>query len=218
VLEPNSSDPVATIGKMAHIVAHSNSGPRADASFPNSERDRYENLILLCGTHHDTVDGQPNSYSIADLKQWKSEHGEWVRRSLSEAITRVSFVELEMVTTVLLRTPGIPDESFQVTPPRQKMIRNALTHDYLLAMGLANATVVERFVTSFAATAPDFPEALKAGFLAEYHRLRNQGMQGDDLFEGLRVFSTSGSHDFLRQAAGLCVLAYLFEKCEVFER
>ena len=32
------------------------------------------------------------------------------------------------------------------------------------------------------------------------------------------VFTGGNKGDFLRQAAGLAVLVYLFEKCEVFEK
>jgi hypothetical protein len=34
----------------------------------------------------------------------------------------------------------------------------------------------------------------------------------------LRQFSCGNSPDFKRAAAGLAVLSYLFERCEVFER
>jgi hypothetical protein len=65
---------------------------------------------------------------------------------------------------------------------------------------------------------PDFPEKLKSGFLAEYQRLCTAGMTGDALFESLHKFSCGNSSDFRKAAAGLAVLSYLFEKCEVFER
>jgi hypothetical protein len=65
---------------------------------------------------------------------------------------------------------------------------------------------------------PDFPERLKEGFLAEYERLRAADFTGDELFISMREFSSGGSSEFVRQAAGLAVLSYLFESCEVFEK
>ncbi len=171
------ADSAAVIGKQAHIVAHSDDGPRADPSSPRENRDKYENLVLLCGTHHDVVDVQPNTYAVADLSRWKAEHEKWVYDSLVEAVTQVQFTELEMVTKTLLRVPGQSAATFTVTAPLEKMRRNGLTEQIglLLAMGLANAHVVEKFVASFAAVDPNFPEALKGGFVHEYNLLVEAG-------------------------------------------
>ncbi len=64
---------------------------------------------------------------------------------------------------------------------------------------------------------PDFPEQLKAGFVEKYNALLAKGYVGDTLFYGLHEFANGGSSDFLMQAAGLSILTYLFQKCEVFE-
>lgn len=53
----------------------------------------------------------------------------------------------------------------------------------------------------------------------EYERLKNaELMSGDELFNGLLDFASLGATDFKQRAAGLTVLVYLFEKCEVFEK
>lgn len=64
VAEGTAKDRAAIFGKIAHIVAHSDTGPRADPSYPKKLRDKYENLILLCGNHHDIVDVQENTYTV----------------------------------------------------------------------------------------------------------------------------------------------------------
>jgi hypothetical protein len=221
VLEKTEYDPVATIGEMAHIVAHSPAvvAPRSDPQFDDTLRDSYENLILLCDTHHTTVDKQPNTYTADHLRGWKLDHEAWVRESLREQMTHVTFLELEMVAKALL-VPGRPaEDGFTVTPPREKMDRNDLRSTrYLVTLGLANARVVEQFVSHFAITQPTFPDELKMGFLAEYTARFAEGLRGDALFQALHAFSSSSSRDFQRQAAGLSVLVYLFEKCEVFQR
>lgn len=76
---------------------------------------------------------------------------------------------------------------------------------------------VEEFVEHVAIRDSRFPERLKAGFVAEYSRLKEQGFEGDSLFEALREFAYGRTRNFQKQAAGLAVLVYLFEKCEVFE-
>ncbi len=221
VLERTSADPTTTIGEMAHIVAHSTAqgAPRSDPHFDDALRDSYDNLILLCDTHHTTVDKQPNTFTIVDLRTWKSDHEKWVSENLREQMTHITFVELEVVAKAILAS-GTPTEgSYTVTPPKDKMDRNELKKTrHLVTLGLANARVVEQFVSSFAATQPSFPDELKAGFVAEYNARFAAGLRGDSLFEALRDFSTAGSRDFQRQAAGLSVLVYLFEKCEVFQQ
>jgi hypothetical protein len=99
---------------------------------------------------------------------------------------------------------------------RNELILNN-TH-FLLTMGLAKAREVGQFVDHVATMSPSFPESLIAGFNTEYQRLWEQGTRGDALFEALRKFSSGSDREFKYQAAGLAVLAYLFEKCEVFKK
>ncbi len=64
----------------------------------------------------------------------------------------------------------------------------------------------------------DYPQRLKAGFLAEYFRLRREGHRADDLFDLMCEFSQRGLKGQSQRSAGLAVLVYLFEKCDVFEK
>jgi hypothetical protein len=219
ISDATTQDPVAIIGKIAHIVAHSDHGPRADPSYPANLRDKYENLILLCPTHHDTVDVQPNTFTVRDLRGWKHEHEGWVRVSLTGEMLSVSFAELEIVTKAILMVPAQPAESFVITPPREKLDKNSLSNEvtFFLTMGLAKTQEVGRFVEHMAALDTDFPERLKAGFVDKYNEFLSNGLEGDALFEGLRMFASGGSSVFRNQAAGLAVLSYLFETCEIFK-
>lgn len=219
ILEPEGNDQTATFGKMAHIVAHKDTGPRGDPLFPDEDRDKYENLILLCPTHHDIVDAKPYKYDVATLRDWKGKHEEWVRKSLASEMPGVTFAELEIVTRAMLSGPCKPVTDFAILNPTEKMKRNGLTDriHFTLTMGLAKAREVASFVEHVAVMDNEFPERLKAGFVEEYRRLLEDGTSGDALFESLRVFASNGSADFRQQAAALAVLCYLFETCEVFE-
>jgi len=219
-VEKTSKDPAAVISEIAHIVASSESGPRADASVAAKDRDRYENLILLCPTHHTQVDKQPNTYTSDDLRSWKRDHEQWVREQLTAEMPDVSFTELDLLTKGLLAAAGPESEEFIPLAPREKMERNGLTDQvrFELSMALSKAKEVREFLTSIAQTMPDFPERVKAGFVTEYRRQLELGITGDALFGALREFAAQGRREFRYQAAGLAVLAYLFEACEVFER
>jgi len=71
-----------TIGEMAHIVGRSVDGPRGDSQLPLTERDRYDNLILLCPTHHREIDKDAASWSVDRLLQLKEQHEAWVTGQL----------------------------------------------------------------------------------------------------------------------------------------
>lgn len=212
-------DRAAVLGKIAHIAGHSNAGPRANSAISASQRDEYSNLLLLCGTCHDLVDGQPNTYSCEVLRQMKLDHEAWVRECLAKAMPLVGFAELEILAKALMNAPGMPVTTYTVTDPSMKMERNGLTNQirHLLTMGMAKAREVENFVSQAASMDDEYPERLKAGFVAKYTVYRSQGIEGDGLFEALVQFAAGGTGDIKRTATGLAVLAYLFEKCEVFE-
>ncbi|EFE83316.1 HNH endonuclease [Streptomyces albidoflavus] len=55
------------IAERAHIIAHSDEGPRADPSYTDSERAAPENIALLCPTCHTMVDKAPDEYPVQDL-------------------------------------------------------------------------------------------------------------------------------------------------------
>lgn len=214
-------DRAIVLGEIAHIVPHSKTtGPRADPLFPTELLDRYENWILLCARDHDIVDGQENTYTAPDLRRWKAEHENWVRECLKAEVPLITFAELEIVTKGLLAAPLPEDYSFALTAPREKLNRNGLTEkvNVLVTMGLSKVREVGEFVNFAGQMYPDFADELKSGFVNQYNELKRQGIEGDALFEALHQFASGFSHDFRRQAAGLAVLMYLFEICEVFER
>lgn len=75
-------EPLVLLGNVCHIVARSPGGPRADVFIPPHEIDRYDNLILLCNTHHQLVDFQPHTFTSDRLKAIKEEHESWVEQRL----------------------------------------------------------------------------------------------------------------------------------------
>lgn len=70
----------AIIGEICHMKARNARGPRYDPDQSEAERQGYDNLLLLCPTHHRTIDAQPEVFSVALLKDMKvraeADHGE----------------------------------------------------------------------------------------------------------------------------------------------
>jgi hypothetical protein len=218
VVDANDLDNAVIVGQIAHIEAHSDKGPRANLMLTPKQRDSYENWILLCSNHHDLVDNQPNTYKSSDLRQWKLNLEKWVESNLSENMARINFDELELVCRGIIGFPQLPSNDYEVLNPQDKMQRNELSKVlFEITTGLGKASEVERFIINQSVFDPKFPERLKAGFLAEYYKLRKEGYTGDALFESLMEFS-GGNNTFARRAAGLAVLVYLFQKCEIFEK
>ncbi|TCM51118.1 hypothetical protein C8J36_110125 [Rhizobium sp. PP-F2F-G48] len=62
----------AIIGEICHMKARNAHGPRYDPSQSETERQSYDNLLLLCPTHHRTIDAQPEVFSVALLKDMKA--------------------------------------------------------------------------------------------------------------------------------------------------
>jgi len=71
-----------TIGEIAHIIAKSPDGPRGGSPLTIEERDEYENLILLCPTHHKIIDDNDGDWSVERIKLLKAEHEKWVSNQL----------------------------------------------------------------------------------------------------------------------------------------
>jgi hypothetical protein len=76
-------DGIKVVGKVCHIKARNKRGSRYDPDQIDAERHAYENLILLCGRHHDVIDDDDDTYTVDRLQTMKSRH-EATATALSE--------------------------------------------------------------------------------------------------------------------------------------
>jgi hypothetical protein len=63
----------AIIGEICHIRARNAGGKRYDSDQNEAERQGYDNLLLLCPTHHRTIDAQPEVFSVNLLLDMKAQ-------------------------------------------------------------------------------------------------------------------------------------------------
>jgi len=61
------------VAQMCHIEAANQDGERFNPDQTNEQRRAFENLILLCGTHH-TVTNDTDVYTVAKMQEMKSAH------------------------------------------------------------------------------------------------------------------------------------------------
>ena len=218
-LDPDAKNQ-AIIGEVAHIAGARTGSARYDPNMTDEERHHLDNLIYLCPNDHALIDKQAEKYPVEKLRQIKQEHERKVREAIEKAFAAVAFEELERATQwVKDRDPFSDSQSFTVVPPKDKIDKNKISKEsaWYILMGLSAAKPVEQYVKQIAQEDDQFPERLKAGFLEEYHRLRREGLSGDELFLRMCVFAARGL-DITAGMAGVAVLVYLFEKCEVFEK
>lgn len=84
IIESTEQDDESVIADECHIISSKPNGPRHDPSYPVNKLDSYDNLMLLCRTHHKMVDDQSATFTTNILRQIKSNHEVWVSQKLAE--------------------------------------------------------------------------------------------------------------------------------------
>ena len=97
-----TQEPV-NIAEKAHIYAFSSAGPRGNTRAARASLNAIENLMLVCGACHTTIDKQwtQKRYTVAMLQKWKQEH--------ERRIARVTDVGPEKRSHILLFHANIGD-------------------------------------------------------------------------------------------------------------
>ncbi len=91
-----AEDPTV-IGEMAHVIAKSPAGPRGVVA---GGEDTYENLVLLCPTHHTEVDkSPPGTFPPEVLLDWKRRH----EANVANALISPSFASSNELAEYILR-------------------------------------------------------------------------------------------------------------------
>jgi cold shock CspA family protein len=62
------------VGEICHISASNSGGPRYNVELDDQGRDSFENLIILCPTHHTLIDSNEEEYSRERLIAFKRQH------------------------------------------------------------------------------------------------------------------------------------------------
>jgi len=221
VVDSKISGNLATTGESAHIAGEREGAARYDPNMTDEERNHYNNLIYMCGDHHTEIDELENDFPIPVLLKMKKSHESKVREAVNSGFAEVAFPELAQATQqISTMSAGQPSEDFVSIPPEEKIRKNELTSEseQTIRMGLGVVREVRKYIERESVIDADFPERLKSGFLQEYYRLRREGHRGDVLFDLMCVFAQRGMDKQSERSAGLAVLAYLFDLCEVFEK
>lgn len=208
-----------TIGKIAHIVGEKEGSARYTDELTLEERNSPDNLMLLCGTHHDMVDNYESEYSVDDLHKIKKAFLAKLAAVFQQRVIDVTFAELEVTILYLISNSDARYEgSLEIITPYEKIRKNALSgeNESLLKMGLTRENQLEEYLNKNLDTS--FAARLRNIFVAEYNRLKNEGLSADEIFYKLLEFASGYKSDFSTQAAGLTIIAYYFNVCDIFEK
>jgi hypothetical protein len=98
-----------TVGEICHIKAQKPDEPRYDPQQSDQERHSFENLILLCGTHHTVIDGDEEVYTVQRVTDMKRTH--------EASVTKMSDEDVSQRAMALMRVAQRLKCSFDMNDP-----------------------------------------------------------------------------------------------------
>lgn len=209
----------ACVGENAHIYGEKPDAARYDAtkdsSFVNSE----QNLIFLCCNCHKKIDTDVASYPANELFALKAQHEQWVTQKLEEKSISYSFAELEVLAKYLVSSTASAQttSSFSLLKIDEKIKKNSLIDvQGYITMGLSSNFTIADYLNRH--PDPLFAAKLTNIMAQKYRDLKSNGLDNYEIFDELWTFASGNNSDFSYKAAGLGILTYFFEKCEVFEK
>ncbi|PHS35526.1 MAG: hypothetical protein COB07_13135 [Sulfurovum sp.] len=128
------------LGKICHIKGSKSRSARYDKNQSDEDRHSFNNLIALCGKHHDLIDDNEERYTVELIRRWKRNHEERVASQrdigwLGESRTTI-FVEnggVQFTVEYWFDSKGNP----QVFSPEQKALRTATIDFTILLSGVS---------------------------------------------------------------------------------
>lgn len=219
LLVDGTSNNSACLGENAHIYGEKPGSARYDATLSDDYVNSYENLIFLCSACHTKVDTEISNFPPDKLFNMKEEHEKWVINRLEEGTNGFTFAELEVLAKHLMSIGGASNKKpdYNLLAIEQKIDKNSLQDvQSEINMGLTKITTVEDYLNRN----PDiyFSERLTDIMVQQYLELKSRCADNVEIFNTLWDITSGYYTQFNYRAAGLGILVYFFEKCEVFEK
>lgn len=120
----------------------------------------------------------------------------------------------EILQHVASQASTPPEAPTEISPKKLEYSGLSVYAQGLLKHGMICQSDVKLYVENSAA---GFGERVCGAFRHEYERLETEGLSPDNIFNDLLAFTGVGPvTDLKMQAASLGVLAYLFERCDIY--
>lgn len=207
------------LGENAHIYGEKSDAARYNATKDTAYINSEANLIFLCCNCHTKIDNDAVLYPVELLFDLKNRHEQWVVEQLSQESVSYSFAELEVLAKYLITsaTPMQNTTSYSLLKIDEKIKKNSLQSFQMhITMGLSSNSTIDDYLNKH--PDPLFATQLTNIMAQKYQELKAQDLDNDEIFSELWNFASGNRSDFSYKAAGLGILTYFFEKCEVFEK
>jgi len=216
--DADKSSGITTVGDICHINALSPNGPRPFPPDSSEDPHAYENLILLCPTHHRIVDRHEREYPAEMLTKWKSDRENEIIRMWE--VIKFNSNELDAIITWLADSSELPRGDFSLTPVKDKIRRNDLSTSTqrLIGIGLFQAAEVESYINNVSKPTSGFAYLVLGPLLTLYGNLKRDGLVNDDVFSELVHFACGNSRNSARWVAAIVLIVYFFERCDLFDQ
>jgi len=217
LIENKTDGSAFPVGVHAHIEGENPGSARYNPNLDESIENSYENRILVCPNCHTKIDNDEEQFTTEKLKQIKREHEEWCDQAIKSSMPDITYAELEIILKHFEKS-YLKEEDEKLIPihPKDKINKNELTKivEDEIRIGLIKFPLVKNFINEF----PDisFGDRLRTIFIEQYNELKVD-YSNDSLFYALWDFASGFTNDFKLRSAGLTVLTYFFQQCDVFE-
>jgi hypothetical protein len=97
-IQPSPTDPsaVLVLGKVCHITAAAEGGPRFNPTLTPEARQSSDNALYLCSTCADLIDKKGGiNYPEDMLREWRVNHEKWVTQNLNKTMDHKERPRLE---------------------------------------------------------------------------------------------------------------------------
>ncbi len=136
-------------GEVCHIKGRRRGAPRYDPKQSPSARHLYQNLLLMCSTHHTLIDADAASFSVEVLRNMKTKHEGKLRGRIPELTERAARLLDRRAVSSVGQHGGITAGTVNITVHQAKQ-PNSAAHDRfdalrrrVLYVGLRNNLPVE---------------------------------------------------------------------------
>jgi hypothetical protein len=113
-------DSGTVVGKICHIKGAKPGSARYDASQSAAERHGFDNLILLCGRHHDVIDADEEAYTVERLLKMKADHESRAAEVDADFAERAVQLLIDRPVISVNQSGGITAQTVVLTAARPK--------------------------------------------------------------------------------------------------
>ncbi|MDM8520921.1 hypothetical protein QUF64_12805 [Anaerolineales bacterium HSG6] len=136
----------------------------------------------------------------------------------SNDMMQVGYKDVQIIIDAIAQK--IPDTQSEIIPvPEDKIELNGLSPEVEnhLNLGVQRSQRVGEFFRN--STNPELGDKIAEAFNQEYVRLKSENLSPDKIYWKLFIFAGGGTRgpDIRHEASVLAVLAYFFERCDIFE-